>query len=288
MSEPRPILEIEGLDVAFGRGPARKEALSGATLSLLPGEAVGVIGESGAGKSTLARAVLGLAPVTAGSVRVVGRDVARLSRRERREFGRSGVAQYVFQDPLRSLDPDQTVQAAVAEPLEIRGELNRAEIAAAVRAQFAAVELDESLLDRFPAQLSGGQRQRVAVARALVTAPRLLLLDEPVSALDSANRVRILQLLERLRATTDITLLFISHDLGSIAGVTDRTIVLHDGRIVEDGPTARVITAPEHPYTRLLVGSAPTLTSGAADRAVRARLRAELAAAQRSLAEAAT
>ncbi|WP_181782468.1 ABC transporter ATP-binding protein, partial [Pseudonocardia pini] len=105
-----------------------------------------------------------------------------------------------------------------------------------------------------------------------------LLLDEPVSALDSANRVRILQLLERLRATTDITLLFISHDLGSIAGVTDRTIVLHDGRIVEDGPTAQVITAPEHPYTRLLVGSAPTLTSGAADRTRRARLRAELAA----------
>lgn len=277
MSEPQPILQIEGLDVAFGRGHARKQALTGAALTLLPGEAVGVIGESGAGKSTLARAVLGLAPVTAGSVRVVGRDVARLSRRERREFGRSGVAQYVFQDPLRSLDPDQTVQGAVAEPLEIRGELSRAEIDGAVRAQFAAVELDTALLDRFPAQLSGGQRQRVAIARALVTGPRLLLLDEPVSALDSANRVRILQLLERLRATTDITLLFISHDLGSIAGVTDRTIVLHDGRIVEDGPTAQVITAPEHPYTRLLVGSAPTLTSGAADRARRARLRAELA-----------
>ncbi|GAA4550376.1 ABC transporter ATP-binding protein [Pseudonocardia xishanensis] len=277
MSEP--ILEIEGLDVAFGRGHTRKVALSGAALRLFPGESVGVIGESGAGKSTLARAVLGLAPVTAGSVRVVGRDVARLSRRGRREFGRSGVAQYVFQDPLRSLDPDQTVQAAVAEPLRIRGQLSRGEIAAAVRAQFAAVELDESLLDRFPAQLSGGQRQRVAVARALVTGPRLLLLDEPVSALDSANRVRILQLLERLRATTDITLLFISHDLGSIAGVTDRTIVLNRGRIVEDGPTARVITAPRHPYTRLLVGSAPTLSSGAADRARRARLRAELAAA---------
>ncbi|MEU7816354.1 ABC transporter ATP-binding protein [Pseudonocardia sp. NPDC049154] len=277
MSEPQPILQIEGLDVAFGRGHARKQALTGAALTLLPGEAVGVIGESGAGKSTLARAVLGLAPVTAGSVRVVGRDVARLSRRERREFGRSGVAQYVFQDPLRSLDPDQTVQGAVAEPLEIRRELSRAEIDEAVRAQFAAVELDTALLDRFPAQLSGGQRQRVAIARALVTGPRLLLLDEPVSALDSANRVRILQLLERLRATTDITLLFISHDLGSIAGVTDRTIVLHDGRIVEDGPTAQVITAPEHPYTRLLVGSAPTLTSGAADRGRRARLRAELA-----------
>lgn len=274
-----PILEVEALDVAFGRGHGRTVALSGASLRLLPGEAVGVIGESGAGKSTLARAVLGLAPVTAGSVRVVGRDVGRLSRRERRDFGRSGVAQYVFQDPLRSLDPDQTVQAAVAEPLQIRGELSRAEIVDAVRAQFAAVELDVSLLDRFPAQLSGGQRQRVAIARALVTGPRLLLLDEPVSALDSANRVRILQLLERLRATTDITLLFISHDLGSIAGVTDRTIVLHDGRIVEDGPTAQVITAPEHPYTRLLVGSAPTLTSGAADRSRRAQLRAELAAA---------
>jgi len=276
MSEP--VLEIEGLDVAFGRGRSRKEALAGATLRVEPGEAVGIIGESGAGKSTLARAVLGLAPVTAGSVRVVGRDVTRLSRRERRAFGRSGLVQYVFQDPLRSLDPDRTVQASVAEPLQITGELGRAELAEAVSRQLLAVELDDSVLDRYPAQLSGGQRQRVAIARALITGPRLLILDEPVSALDSANRVRILQLLQRLRATTDITLLFISHDLGSVAGVTDRTIVLYRGRIVEDGRTSRIITAPEHPYTRLLIGSAPTLTSGPADRALRERLRAELLA----------
>ncbi|GAA1835506.1 hypothetical protein GCM10009836_12390 [Pseudonocardia ailaonensis] len=273
MSEP--VLDIDGLGVHFGRR-ARRQALSGATLRVAPGEAVGIIGESGAGKSTLARAVLGLAPVSAGTVRVLGRDVARLSRRERREFGRSGLVQYVFQDPLRSLDPDRTVEAAVAEPLQLQGELSRAEIAEAVRRQFLAVELDESLLGRFSAQLSGGQRQRVAIARALVAGPRLLILDEPVSALDSANRVRILRLLQRLRATTDVTLLFISHDLGSVAGITDRTIVLYRGRIVEDGPTAQVVTAPEHPYTRLLVGSAPTLRSGPVDGTERARLRAEL------------
>jgi peptide/nickel transport system ATP-binding protein len=272
------ILGIEALDVHFGRGHTRTQALSGVSLRVRPGEAVGIIGESGAGKSTLARAVLGLAPVTGGSVHVVGRDVSRLSRRGRRAFGREGLVQYVFQDPLRSLDPDLTVRTSVAEPLQIRGDLVRAEIDEAVRRQFRDVELDESLLDRYPAQLSGGQRQRVAIARALVTGPRLLILDEPVSALDSANRVRILQLLARLRETTDVTLLFISHDLGSVAGVTDRTVVLYGGRLVEDGPTARVITAPEHPYTRLLVGSAPTLTSGAADRAHRARLRAELLA----------
>ncbi len=274
-----PILQVEGLDVAFGRGRGRKVALAGATLAVEPREAVGIIGESGAGKSTLARAVLGLAPVTAGSVHVGGRDVTRLSRRERRVFGRAGLVRYVFQDPLRSLDPDQTARSSVAEPLELGGELTRAEITEAVCRQFLAVELDESLLDRFPAQLSGGQRQRVAIARALVGGPRLLILDEPVSALDAANRVRILQLLQRLRTATDLTMLFISHDLGSVAGVTDRTVVLYRGRIVEDGPTARVITEPEHPYTRLLVGSAPTLTARpTAARAERERLRAELLA----------
>ncbi|KQC37393.1 ABC transporter ATP-binding protein [Frankia sp. ACN1ag] len=272
-----PVLRVDGLGVHFGRGRGRKQALEDASLVIRPGETVGVIGESGAGKSTLARAVLGLVRATAGSVHVGGRDVTHLSGRERRAFGRDGVVQYVFQDPLRSLDPEHTVAASVAEPLRIRGGFDRAAIDAAVRRQFRAVRLDESLLDRFPGELSGGQRQRVAIARALIGEPRLLILDEPVSALDSANRVAILELLRELRSTVDVAMLFISHDLGSVAGISDRTIVLYRSRIVEAGDTARIVTAPTHPYTRLLVGSAPTLTSGPTDRVQRERLRAGLA-----------
>ena len=277
MREPaEPVLAVAGLSVHFGRGRGRRPAVEDVSFHVQPGEAVGVIGESGAGKSTVARAVLGLVPASAGTVRVAGRDVTRLPGRQRRALGRTGIVQYVFQDPLRSLDPDHTVATSVAEPLLIRGGLARAEIDEAVRRQLRTVRLDESLLDRFPGELSGGQRQRVAIARALVTGPRLLLLDEPVSALDSANRVAILDLLTELRATTGIALLFISHDLGSVAGIADRTIVLYQGRIVESGETSRVVTAPENPYTRLLVGSAPTLAAGPIDRAERERLRAEL------------
>ncbi|WP_261565082.1 nickel ABC transporter ATP-binding protein NikE [Frankia gtarii] len=271
-----PVLQVDGLGVHFGRGRGRKQALEGASLVIRPGETVGVIGESGAGKSTLARAVLGLAPVSAGSVQVAGRDITHLSGRERRAFGRDGVVQYVFQDPLRSLDPEHTVAVSVAEPLRIRGGLDRAAIDEAVRRQVRAVRLDESLLDRFPGELSGGQRQRVAIARALISSPRLLILDEPVSALDSANRVAILELLRELRSTVGVAMLFISHDLGSVAGISDRTIVLYRSRIVEAGDTARIVSAPAHPYTRLLVGSAPTLTSGPTDRVQRERLRAGL------------
>ncbi|WP_261556350.1 nickel ABC transporter ATP-binding protein NikE [Frankia tisae] len=271
-----PVLQVDGLGVHFGRGRGRKQALEGASLVIRPGETVGVIGESGAGKSTLARAVLGLAPVSAGSVQVAGRDITHLSGRERRAFGRDGVVQYVFQDPLRSLDPEHTVAVSVAEPLRIRGGLDRAAIDEAVRRQVRAVRLDESLLDRFPGELSGGQRQRVAIARALISSPRLLILDEPVSALDSANRVAILELLRELRSTVGVAMLFISHDLGSVAGISDRTIVLYRSRIVEAGDTAHIVNAPEHPYTRLLVGSAPTLTSGPTDRVQRERLRAGL------------
>ncbi|WP_041939690.1 MULTISPECIES: nickel ABC transporter ATP-binding protein NikE [Frankia] len=272
-----PVLRVDGLGVQFGRGRGRKQALEDASLVIRPGETVGVIGESGAGKSTLARAVLGLVRASAGSVHVGGRDVTHLSGRQRRAFGREGVVQYVFQDPLRSLDPEHTVAASVAEPLRIRGGLDRAAIAAAVRRQFRAVRLDESLLERFPGELSGGQRQRVAIARALIGEPRLLILDEPVSALDSANRVAILELLRELRSTLDVAMLFISHDLGSVAGISDRTIVLYRSRIVEAGDTARIVSAPSHPYTRLLVESAPTLTSRPADREQRERLRAGLA-----------
>ncbi|MFJ4333717.1 ABC transporter ATP-binding protein [Streptomyces sp. NPDC088935] len=272
----RPVLEVTGLDVHYGGRRGRRRALHGVSLSVAPGETVGLIGETGSGKSMLARTVLGLVRPGAGSVVVDGEDVTAHSTRQWRELRRRGVVQYVFQDPLRSLDPDLTVEASLTEPLLVRG-TGRPEAAARVRAFLPRVRLAEDLLDRLPGELSGGQRQRIAVARALVTEPRLVVLDEPVSALDSANRVQVLEILKELRAS-GVALLFISHDLGSVAGVADRIAVLYRGELVEVGAARDVVGRPQHPYTRLLVGSAPTLRGVGADRAERAALRALLPA----------
>ncbi|MEV8036133.1 ABC transporter ATP-binding protein [Streptomyces sp. NPDC086182] len=270
----KAVLEVKDLEVHYGTPRRRRPALRGVSLSVAPGETVGIIGETGSGKSTLARAALGLVRASAGSVVVDGEDVSAYGARQWRALRRRGVIQYVFQDPLRSLDPDLTVETSLAEPLLVRGD-SREEAARRVRAFLARVRLSEDLLDRLPGELSGGQRQRVAVARALVTEPRLIILDEPVSALDSANRVQILRILEELR-DDGVALVFISHDLGSVAGIADRIAVLYQGELVEAGASRDVIGSPRHDYTRLLVRSAPTLRSAAADRAKRAALRALL------------
>ncbi|MEU2728788.1 ABC transporter ATP-binding protein [Streptomyces griseoviridis] len=280
MSTPTPagpVLDITGLTVHYGPRRRRRRALDDLTLRVDPGEAVGVIGETGSGKSTLARTVLGLVEPSAGTILVDGEDVTRHGRRQWRALRLRGTVQYVFQDPLRSLDPDLTVGQSLTEPLLVRG-VPRADAVERARALLARVRLDGELLDRLPGEVSGGQRQRVAVARALITEPRLLILDEPVSALDSANRVQVLEILKELR-DAGTALVFISHDLGSVAGVADRIAVLHRGEQVETGTVAAVIGAPRHPYTRLLVGSAPTLRGPApADRAERDALRALLPA----------
>lgn len=269
-----PVLEVSGLDVHYGRRRGRRRALHGVDLTVRAGETLGLIGETGSGKSTLARTVLGLVRPSAGRIVVAGEDVSRHSARQWRALRRRGVVQYVFQDPLRSLDPDLTVEDSLTEPLLVRG-TPRAEAVATARALLERVRLPEEVLDRLPGELSGGQRQRIAVARALVTGPRLLLLDEPASALDSANRVQVLDILKELRAD-GVALLLISHDLGSVAGIADRIAVLYQGQVVETGPAAEVVGAPRHPYARLLVGSAPTLRSKAAARAEREALRALL------------
>ncbi|MFJ6702029.1 MULTISPECIES: ABC transporter ATP-binding protein [unclassified Streptomyces] len=269
-----PVLDVTGLDVHYGVRRRRRRVLHDVSLSVAPGETVGVIGETGSGKSTFARAVLGLAAASAGRIVIGGEDVGRYGRRQWRSLRRRGVVQYVFQDPLRSLDPDLTVGESLIEPLLVRG-VPRAEAAGRARAFLDRVRLSEDLLGRLPGELSGGQRQRIAVARALVTEPKLVILDEPVSALDSANRVQILEILKELR-DAGTALVFISHDLGSVAGVADRIAVLYRGELVETGTARDVITAPEHAYTRLLVSSAPTLRSAPADRAEREALRALL------------
>lgn len=272
MSPDAPLLRITDLDVHYGSRRSRTQALHRASLDVRRGETVGIIGETGSGKSTLARAAVGLIPASAGSVSIGGEVVTDFSGRQWRDFRRRGVVQLVFQDPLRSLDPDNTIGDSLAEPLILQGRSSRAEIDLVVRTHLARVRLDVDVLDRLPGELSGGQRQRVAVARALVTGPELVILDEPVSALDSANRVQVLEILAELRAS-GVALVFISHDLGSVAGITDRVAVLYQGAVVEVGATDAIVNRPEHRYTRLLVGSAPTLTTGSLDRARRDELR---------------
>jgi ABC-type glutathione transport system ATPase component len=268
------ILEVSDLDVHYGQGRQRRRVLSGASLAVSPGEIVGLIGETGSGKSTLARAVLGLVPASAGRIVIDGENVTGYRSRQWRSLRRRGVVQYVFQDPLRSLDPDLPVRDSLIEPL-LAGGVARAEATRRARTYLSRVRLDEKLADRLPGRLSGGQRQRVAVARALVSEPKLVILDEPVSALDSANRVQILEIVKELRAA-GVAFVFISHDLGSVAGIADRIAVLYQGELVEAGFARDVITNPGHPYTRLLVSSAPTLRTAAAGRAERAALRALL------------
>ncbi|NEB73682.1 ABC transporter ATP-binding protein [Streptomyces sp. SID14478] len=274
MSAAGPILEITALDVHYGPRRRRRQALRGVSLSIAPGETVGLIGETGSGKSTLARTVLGLVPATAGSLVIGGADVTSYRRRQWRDLRRSGTVQYVFQDPLRSLDPDLTIEESLSEPLLVQG-VPRDAAATRVRTYLDRVRLTEDLLGRLPGELSGGQRQRVAVARALVTEPRVVILDEPVSALDSANRVQVLEILKDLRSE-GVALLLISHDLGSVAGVADRIAVLYRGELVEVGAARDLVDQPRHPYTRLLLGSAPTLHGPPVDRAERAALRALL------------
>jgi len=277
LSDDAPLLDVGAIDVHYGKRRNKRQVLSAVSLQVRAGEIVGLIGESGSGKSTVARAIIGLAPVTAGQITVAGNEVTKFRRNQWRSFRRGGFVQYVFQDPLRSLDADVLVADSIAEPLRITRAGSRAEIDQRVKEYAAKVRLDEELLTRFPAEISGGQRQRAAVARALVTEPKLLILDEPVSALDAANRVQVLGSFAGLRSN-GIAMLYISHDLGSVAGICDRTAVLYQGRIVEYGPTTEIVNNPRHPYTRLLVGSAPTLHGTPIERKTRAQLRVALTA----------
>jgi peptide/nickel transport system ATP-binding protein len=246
-----PLLEVKDLRVSFGG----KEVVHGVDFSIAPGEKLALVGESGSGKTTTARCVAGFLAPTAGRVLVEGAEVTGLRGGALRRFRRQ--VQLVYQNPYASLDPRQTVARIVEEPL-----LNFEPVARAERARRAAemaerVGLPRELLGRHPHALSGGQRQRVAIARALVLGPRVLVLDEAVSALDVTVQAQILALLEELRRGLGLTYLFVSHDLAVVRLIADTASVMRDGRVVEAGPVERVFQAPASAYTRELIEAIP-------------------------------
>ncbi|GAB7046838.1 ATP-binding cassette domain-containing protein [Catenuloplanes indicus] len=247
-----PIIEAAAAGFAYRAGVP---ALSDVSLAVHRGRSVALVGESGAGKTTLLRLLLGLARPTSGEVRF---DGVPLHRGRLRDYRRS--VQTVFQDPYSSLDPRQRVDRIVAEPLRGLGvATGRAEIGGRVAEALESVGLPSDAASRYPHEFSGGQRQRIAIARAIVCHPRVLLADEPVSALDLTTRVKIIDLLAELCATRDLTLLLVSHDLGVVATLCAHTAVLERGRIVEQGDTTAVLGAPSHPYTQRLLSSVPRL-----------------------------
>ena len=254
------------------RPPGKVHALNGVNFSIAAGRSLGIVGESGSGKSTLARLVMALDAPTSGTVELLGRNLHQLPaeqlRQARRDF------QMVFQDPYGSLDPRQTVERIVTEPLQAQGQTTRAEQREQAAQVLSQVGLRTNDLGKYPHEFSGGQRQRIAIARALITRPRLIVADEPVSALDVSVQAQVLNLMQDLQQQFGITYMLISHDLAVVNHLCDEVVVLYQGRIVERGSPAELFRNAQHPYTQTLVGAVPQVQPGRA----RAR-RAQAAAA---------
>lgn len=252
-----PLLEVEDLVVDYPGTGFRAQpfrALKGVSLDIMPGETVGLVGESGSGKTTLGRAVLGLAPVTEGAIRFEGRDISHLNRRERREL--ASDIQVVFQDPYSSLNPSMTIEQILVEPLTVRG-VRAADAKQRVGTLLDQVGLPADARSRLPREFSGGQRQRVAIARALALDPKLIVCDEPVSALDLSTQARVLDLFIEIQERTGVAYLFVSHDLAVVRHISHRVAVMYHGEIVEYGDGDQVTARPEHPYTQRLFMAAP-------------------------------
>ncbi|MBG7697303.1 ABC transporter ATP-binding protein [Streptomyces sp. MC1] len=263
-AEGPPLLEVSALVKEF-KGPrgTRRTAVGGVSFALHPGESLGLVGESGSGKSTLARMVLGLTAPDGGAVRLEGAAWSGVPERRRRE--RRRALQLVPQDPLSAFDPRWSVTRIVGEALATAGVPRQERRAHAVRL-LEQVGLTERHLDRRPLALSGGQRQRVALARALAPRPRLLVCDEPVSALDVSVQAQVLDLLRDLQASLGLAMLFISHDLAVVREICSRVLVMKDGQVVESGPVEEVFSAPRHPYTRALLEAVPRRARAAQER----------------------
>jgi oligopeptide/dipeptide ABC transporter ATP-binding protein len=239
----------------FRRSKGAIKAVEDVSFDVLPGETLGLVGESGCGKSTLGRTLLRLEEPTAGSVLYQGRDLAAADRREL--FNLRREVQMVFQDPYSSLNPRLTVGESVEEPLLIHRQGSRTERRARAAELFRRVGLSEEMLDRFPNEFSGGQRQRIGIARALALQPKLIVADEPVSALDVSVQAQVLNLMVDLQRQDNLTYVFISHDLSVVEYMSDRVAVMYLGRIVELGRRESIFRKPSHPYTQALIASSP-------------------------------
>ncbi|MFG1923326.1 ATP-binding cassette domain-containing protein [Cryptosporangium sp. NPDC048952] len=251
------LLEIDDLYLSYpGHGfrPRSVDVLHGISLTAGRGEALGLVGESGSGKTTIGRAVLGLARPSSGRIWFDGRDITHVTGKARRALARD--IQVVFQDPYTSLNPSLTIGDILAEPLTVQG-TSRDQARQRIRDLLDQVQLPGDAHHRLPREFSGGQRQRIAIARALALEPKLIVCDEPVSALDLSTQARVLDLLLDIQRRTGVAYLFISHDLAVVRHVSHRTAVIHRGRIVETGATADVTTAPQDPYTQRLLLAAP-------------------------------
>lgn len=247
-----PLLSVTDLVVRYGGRRGGKTVIDGVSLDLNAGETVSLVGESGSGKTTIGRAILGLAPVTGGTIQFRGQKIDNIPRSRRRQIARD--IQVIFQDPYSSLNPSMTVESILAEPLRaagVTGGRNR------VRELLDAVGLPADAGRRYPREFSGGQRQRIAIARALALEPSVIVCDEPTSALDVTTQARVLALLADIQKATGVAYLFISHDLGVVHAISDRIAVLNSGQIVELGDARQIVGRPQHPYTRRLLMAAP-------------------------------
>ena len=248
------ILRVKNLHKQFGE----LVAVRGVSFTVQHGATLGIVGESGCGKSTLARLVMGLEKPDDGEIFLQERDQDHWFMRDMQGYRRR--IQYVFQDPIMSLNPRKTVAQLLELPLQNMTRLNREQRAARVRELMQLVNLRPEFLNRYPHEFSGGQCQRIGIARALATEPEILVLDEPVSALDVSVQAQILNLLKELQQRLGLTYLFISHDLAVIEILCDRVLVMYQGAVVEQGPRAQIFGAPQHDYTKKLLTSVPRLT----------------------------
>ncbi|MFJ9246634.1 ATP-binding cassette domain-containing protein [Streptomyces sp. NPDC101776] len=275
-----PLLVVDDLVVEYPSKGWRRppfRVLKGVSITIGAGETLGLVGESGSGKTTLGRAVLGLAPITSGTVRYDGKVISDLGAKERRAL--SSDIQVVFQDPYTSLNPAMTVNDILSEPLRVAG-TPRAEAEKRVRDLLDHVRLPADAGDRLPREFSGGQRQRIAIARALSRDPRVIVCDEPVSALDLSTQARVLDLFVEIQERTGVAYLFVTHDLSVVRRISHRVAVMQGGEIIETGDAATVTTTPQHPYTQrlLLAAPVPDPQRQAERRAERRRLAAATAA----------
>ena len=256
-----PVVEAQALSKhfagrrgLFGASAGVVRAVDGISFTIESGQTLGVVGESGCGKTTTAKLVLGLEPPTGGGIRFEGRELGSLDAAGRRHYRRS--VQAVFQDPYASLNPRMRVAAIIAEPLVTNERLSAGEVRRRVLRLLELVGLSSRSADLFPHEFSGGQRQRIAIARALALSPKLIVLDEPVSALDVSIRAQILNLLKDLQAQLGLSYLFIAHDLAAVAHMSHAIVVMYLGRIVEYGEAQMLVEAPKHPYTKALFSAA--------------------------------